>query len=181
MEAKYQAFRLANEMPQQMRALGELAISLSEIGAFDAARLAFQLVIESRASLEVRANSTLELMDLESSVGNRVAFERQRAAAETFRSRMSPRMAVDYLFKLGVGLSRFGQVSRGQTFLKSALELAEEHRLNDWYFKIEKAVAELAERKQEESQPRLASELCESPAVRQVELGLRDYAALAAT
>jgi tetratricopeptide (TPR) repeat protein len=180
-DAKYQAFKLANEMPQQMRALGELAIELSEIGAFDAARLAFQMVAESRASLEVRANATLELMDLESSVGNRVAFERQRATAETFRSRMSPRMSVDYQYKLGVGLARFGQASRGQAFLKTALELAECHRLNDWYFKIETTAAELAERKEAESQPRLASELCETAAVRQVELGLREYAVLAAT
>jgi tetratricopeptide (TPR) repeat protein len=180
-EAKYQAFRLATEMPQQMRALGELAIELSEIGAFEAARLAFQMVTESRASVEVRANATLELMDLESSVGNRVAFERQRAAAEAFRIRMSPRMTVDYHYKLGVGLTRFGQASRGQSFLKSALELAERHQLNDWYFKIEKTVGELAERQQAEAQPRAASDLCETPAVRQVELGLREYAVLAAT
>jgi tetratricopeptide (TPR) repeat protein len=179
LEAQYQAFRLCRETPQQMRALGELAIGLSEIGAFEAGRLAFQIVIESNASVEVRANAVLELMDLESSVRNRVAFERYRGAAQEYRARMSPRMSVDYHYKVGVGLDRFGQTPRAKASLTSALELAEQHGLNGWYFKVEQALRELAERSAEQSHPRQASELSEAPAVREMEVGLREYAASA--
>jgi tetratricopeptide (TPR) repeat protein len=179
LKAQYQAFRLNNEMLEQMRALGELALGLSEIGALDAARLAFQIVVASNASLEVRVNALIELMDLESSVGNRVAFERHRVAAEESRSRMSPSMSVDYHYKVGVGLARFGQVARARTSLTSGLELAEHHRLNAWYFKIEQTLGKLTESHDEQSHPRQASELSEAPAVREMEVGLREYAALA--
>jgi tetratricopeptide (TPR) repeat protein len=179
LQAQYQAFRLSREMPQQMRALGELAIGLSEIGAFEAARIAFQIVADSNASVEVRANALLELMDLESSAGNRVAFERYRGAADVYGARMSPRMLVDYQFKMGVGLARFGQTGRARTLLTRALGLAEQHRLNAWYFKIEETLEELAQAKGEQPAPRRVSDLSEAPVVREMELGLREYAASA--
>jgi tetratricopeptide (TPR) repeat protein len=177
--AQYKAFRLSGEMPQQMRALGDLAIGLSEIGAFEAARLAFRIVADSNASVEVRANALLELMDLESSVGNRVAFERYRGAAEQYASRMSPRMSVDYQYKVGTGLARFGQAGRARTLLTSALELAERHQLNAWYFKVEEALGELAQANDKQSTPRQVSDLSEAPVVREMEVGLREYAASA--
>jgi tetratricopeptide (TPR) repeat protein len=180
LEAEYQAFRLSHEMPQQMRALGNLAIGLSEIGAFEAARLAFRIVIESNAKVEVRANAILELMDLESSVGNRVSFERNRAAAEEHRIRMSPSMSVDYHYKVGAGLARFGQPARARLAFTAAMELAEQHRLNAWYFKIEQALAQLAKQQDQEPSIRQASELSEAPSVREMEIGLREYAAAAA-
>jgi tetratricopeptide (TPR) repeat protein len=179
LEAKYLAFQLSSEMPQQMRALGELAIELSEIGALEPARLAFRIVADSNAKVEVRANAVLELMDLESSVGNRVAFERYRAAAEEYGSRMSPRMSVDYFYKVAVGLGRFGQVARARSSFNSALELAERHGLNAWYFKIEQALEGLAKRNSEESHAPQVSAFVEAPVVRQVEVGLREYAATA--
>jgi tetratricopeptide (TPR) repeat protein len=181
LEAEYRAFRLSREMPQQMRALGNLATGLSEIGAFEAARLAFKIVIDSDAKVEVRVNALLELMDLESSLDNRVSFERYRAAAEEYRSRMSPSMSADYHYKVGTGLARFGQTARAQLSFTSGLEIAERHRLNAWYFKIEQALKELAERSDRQSQPRRASPLSEAPAVREMEIGLREYATLDVT
>jgi tetratricopeptide (TPR) repeat protein len=179
LEAQYQAFLLSRDMPQQMRALGDLAIGLSEIGAFEGARLSFQIVSESNASVEVRANALLELMDLESSVGNRVAFERYRNAAEEYRSRMTPSMSVDYQYKVGVGLARFGQASRAEAAFTAGRELAERHRLNAWYFRIEHALNELAQCKDEQSNPRQPSELSQAATVREMEVGLREYAAAA--
>ena len=175
LEAHYQAFSLSTDPMQQMRTLSDLAIGLCEIGAYDAARLALQIVINSGSKLLVRVNALLELMDLESTVGNRVAFERCRARAEDHRSRMSPSMCVDYQFKLGTGLARFGQKARARASLSEALALAEQHRLNAWYFKVEQALAELA-KQQDETPRRDSSKLCETPAVRRMEVGLREYA-----
>jgi tetratricopeptide (TPR) repeat protein len=181
LKSHYKAFRLTPDPVQRMRVLGDLALGLHEIGAYEPARLGFQIVVESNASVEVRTNALLELMDLESSLGNRVAFERYRVAAEQYRSRMSPRMTVDYLYKIGVGLARFGQVSRARSSLATALEMAERHQLNAWVFKIESAINELIEGKDNGSAPSSASELSESPVVREMEEGLREYALASAS
>jgi tetratricopeptide (TPR) repeat protein len=180
LEAHYQAFRLTRDPQQRMRTLGDVAIALHEIGALDAARVAFQMVVDSSAAMLVRANSLVELMDLESASGNRVAFERCRAAAEACRNRMSPSMWVDYHYKLGIGLDRFEQVGRARETLTAGLALAETHGLNAWYFKIEHALAELGKRPEPESVSQSASGLSEAPAVRQMEVELREYAASAA-
>jgi tetratricopeptide (TPR) repeat protein len=175
-EAHYQAFRLTPDPLQRMRVLGDLALGLSEIGALEAARLAFRIVSDSNASVLVRTNAFLELMDLESSIGNRVAFERCRAAAEEYQSRMSPSMLADYHYKVGVGLGRFGQVARARLALTTGLELAERHRLNAWYFKLESALQELGRSDAQQPVGRQPSALSEAPAVREMELGLREYA-----
>ncbi|HZA97512.1 MAG TPA: hypothetical protein VE399_01955 [Gemmatimonadales bacterium] len=175
LEAHYRAFQLYPDPMQRMRTLGDLGIGLAEIGAYEAARLAFQIVADSNASVLVRANALLEMMDLESLVGNRVAFERSRAAVENFRSRMSPSMSVDYHYKLGSGLARFGQHSRAHAALTEALALAESHHLNAWYFKVENALADLAVQRDEHQIPE-PSELSGAPVVREMEIGLREYA-----
>jgi hypothetical protein len=124
----------------------------------------------------VRTNALLELMDLESSAGNRVAFERFRAAAEEHSSRMSPSMTVDYQYKVGSGLARFGQHARAKGALTAVLELAQRHKLNAWYFKLEQAMGELDARPEQQPALREASELCQAPSVREMEVGLREYA-----
>ena len=180
LEAHYQAFRLSHDPQQRMRTLGDVAIGLHGIGALDAARVAFQIVVDSTAGMLVRANSLLELMDLESASGNRVAFERCRAAAEEHRSRMAPSMAVDYYYKLGLGLSRFEQAGRAHDALTAGLVLAEANGLNAWYFKIEQALGNLTKRPEYQPVESSASNLSEAPAIRQMEVELREYAASAA-
>jgi tetratricopeptide (TPR) repeat protein len=174
LESHYKAFQLSTDVLQQMRTLSDLAMGLSEGGAYDAARLAFQIVINSGTKLLVRVNAMLELMDLESTVGNRVSFERCRAAAEKHSARMPPSMRVDYHYKIGMGLARFGQLSRARASLSEALAAAEQHRLNAWYFKVEQALTDLAERRNEEQNQK--SELSAAPVVREMEVGLREYA-----
>ena len=85
-------------------------------------------------------------------------------------------MAVDYYYKLGMGLSRFGQEARAREALTTGLGLAETHQLNVWYFKVEKALEEL----QKPLEPKLAdqpdSTFCQAPSIRQMEVELREYA-----
>jgi tetratricopeptide (TPR) repeat protein len=179
LQAYYQAFRLASDLSLRTRILGDLGISLSEIEAYDAARLAFQIVIDSNAKLLDRANAALELMDLESSTGNRVAFERCRAAVSEIRDRLPPSAATDYLFKLGTGLARFGQTERARQALQHALALAEEYRLNTWYFKIEKALEQLSALRSSEHIHSQESGSSQPPVVEEVRIGLQEYAATA--
>jgi tetratricopeptide (TPR) repeat protein len=175
LEANYQAFRLTPDAHQRMRTLGDLGSGLFRIGAHEAARLAFELVINSNTSFVVRANALLELMDLESSIGNRVSFERCRGMIEQTLGRLSPSMATDYQYKLGTGFTRFGQPARARTAYTAALQLAERHQLNAWYFRIEDALKQITEGVQQQAPTPLA-DLSEAPAIRQMEMGLREFA-----
>ena len=77
-------------------------------------------------------------------MGNRVAFERRRAEAEKVASRMPPSMLTDCYYKTGVGLARFGQIARAANCSRGA-GLAETHRLNAWYFRCERVLANLTD------------------------------------
>ncbi|HKU62143.1 MAG TPA: hypothetical protein VJQ44_13045 [Gemmatimonadales bacterium] len=176
-QAKYRAFRLCDDEIQRMRYLGDLGIGLAQIGAFSAARTAYEIVIGSQASFLVRTNAILELMELESGVDNRVAFERLRAEAESVRERMTPSMTADYLYKLGIGLARFGKVARAREVLNDALRLTEATGLNAWYFRIERTLQSLQSGTDaREPNPPVSAGLSELPAVQEVALGLREYA-----
>jgi tetratricopeptide (TPR) repeat protein len=179
LQAYYNAFRLASDPSLRTRILGNLGIGLCQIKAYDAARLAFQIVIDSDAKHLDRANAALELMDLESSLGNRVAFERCRSAVSGVRDRLPPSAATDYQFKLGTGLARFGQLGRAREALEQARGLAEANRLNAWYFRIEKALEQLSALQTHEPQHQEAGESSHPPVVEEVMLGLREYAAAA--
>jgi tetratricopeptide (TPR) repeat protein len=176
-QANYEAFRLTEDALQRMRVLGDLGVGLKEIGAVDGARIAFELVVGARTSFLVRTNALLELMELESSAGDRMAFERRRAEAEKAQSQMPPSMLTDYYYKAGVGLTRFGQTGRGRQFLTAGLAVAETHQLNAWYFRCEKVLANLTDCELPEPEPATYPGLGELPAVRAVAVGLREYAA----
>jgi tetratricopeptide (TPR) repeat protein len=179
--ANYRAFLLSEDQLQRMRALGDLGICLLGVGARETARLAFEIVTESNASFMVRTNAVLELMDLESTMANRMAFERRRAQADEVRDRMPPSMTADFLFKSGMGMARFGRVKRAKAFLSEGLGFAEEHRLNVWYFRFERelnaleAQAANATPEAREPEPATPTTYVESPVVEEVAVGLREY------
>src|SRR5690606_9258693 len=129
---------------QRMRVLGDLGVGLAEVGAEETARLAFRIVIDTSGSALLRMNARLELMALDAASGNRLAFEQHRQAARDFADQMPPSMACDYRFKAGRGLASFGQAGRGRALIAEGLEIAETHGLNEWYFRLERALGELA-------------------------------------
>jgi tetratricopeptide (TPR) repeat protein len=174
-QANYEAFRLTDDALQRMRILGDIGLGLKEVGALEAARLAFEIVVGSRTSFLVRTNAVLELMELESSTGNRVAFERRRAEAEKARDRMPPSMLADLHFKTGVGLARFDQMARARHVLTAGMELSETHGLNAWFFRFEGVLANLHEWDTPEPAA-VTPDLGASPAVQAVAVGLREYA-----
>jgi hypothetical protein len=177
-QAKYRAFQLTEDSLSRMRVLGDLGVSLLQMKAYSSARLAFEIVAASNTSFIVRTNAVLELMDLESAAGNRMAFERRRSEAENSRERMPPSMVADFQFKAGVGMARFGRYRRAREFLTAGLQVAEEHRLNVWYFRFERELKALEGLEVSEArQPDLTTPTpVESPVVEEVSVGLREYA-----
>ena len=179
LEATYKAFTLAEDPVGRMRMLVDLGSGLSESGHYEAARLALEIVVASNASHLVKLNSLLELIQLESAAGNRVAFERRRHEAKELVDRMTPSMAVDYRYKTGIGLARFGQVERARHWLAEALGIAEKHRFNEWYFRLERTLKGLAAANLHE-EIRAPTEATPTPAVQDMAVGLRGYASSAA-
>jgi len=175
-QANYRAFRLTEDTLQRMRILGDIGVYLVELGVHDAARVAFEIVLGSKTSFLVRTNAILELMELESSVGNRMAFERRRAAAEEMCERMPPSMLADFHFKAGVGLARFGQTARARVLLSAGLQISETHRLNAWYFRFDKTLAKLDAGESREPERAPNSDWSTSPVLNEVAVGLREYA-----
>ena len=175
-QAIYQSFLLSDDLLQRTRALGDLGVALLGVGAVEAARTAFDIVLRSKSSFVVRLNAVLELMDIESATGNRMAFERRRAEGEAARSRMPPSMLADYYYKAGVGLARFGQLARARDLLLAGQEHSENHRLNTWYFRFEHTVANLGGCDNREPAATLAEAAEHPPAIREVAIGLRDFA-----
>ena len=143
-QAIYRSFLLSDDLLQRTRVLGDLGVALLGIGAHDAARTAFDIVLRSKTSFGVRLNAVLELMDMESAVGNRMAFERRRAEGDAARTRMPPSMLADFYFKAGVGLARFGQFVRARDLLLAGQAHSENHRLNSWFFRFEQTIANLS-------------------------------------
>jgi hypothetical protein len=124
----------------------------------------------------VRVNAFLELMGLESTLGNRTAFERQRRAADDLRDLMPPTMEVDFLFKTASGLARFGQRADARALLAQGLAIAERRSLHAWYFRIEQALREHEQRAEQLPLEAATTSLGESPVVREVAAGLQEYA-----
>lgn len=179
LQANYEAVRLARDPLMRMRMLGDLGIKLAELGHYDEARLAFEIVVRANASFVVRTNAQLELMELESVVGNRVSFERHRHQLAQCASRMPPSMAIDYRYKVGVGLARFGKLSRARAVWEDAMELAQGHGLNEWYFRLERMLRYL-EGCAACVAPHAGAEPTAVPqAVARVAAGLREYPELA--
>ncbi len=176
-QANYRAFVTSEDPVHRMRVLGDLGIDLVKIGAFEPARTAFEIVLASDTSFLVQTNALLELMTLEALVGDQLAFQRHRAQAEEVRERMTPSMSIDYCYKAANGLLRFGRQGRARELLRRGLELAETHQLNAWYFRLEQALGRLeADQSREPEPPVVAAGLEDLSAVREVALGLREYA-----
>ena len=152
---------------------------MAELGEYAVARMALEIVAESRCSFLVRTNAIIELMEIESAASNRLSFERRRAAAQSVRDRMPPSMSVDFLFKLGVGMARFGQIARARDALSGGLALAEAHRLNTWYFRFERVLQNLVECEIREPELSTSGRPVPASAVQEMEVGLREYASTA--
>ncbi len=176
--ANYQAFRLTEDPLHRMRILGDIGVGMVELGDHASARVAFEIVLASGTSFLVRTNAMLELMGVESCVGSRIAFERYRGEADGLRERMPPSMLADFHFKAGVGLARFGQTGRARALLAAGLQLSETQRLNAWYFRFETVLAQLGAGELREPEQATDPEWSSSPALKEVAVGLREYASL---
>ena len=177
LQADYEMFRLHPDPDHRMRTLGNVGLDLLQLGWHDAARTAFTIVLRSDTLATVRLNARLELMALESAVGDSAAFEQHHHVAETCRDQMPPSMQVDFLFKTASGRGRFGQPAAARAALAEAQAIAEAHGLHAWSFRTERALQNLDTSGARGVPEPPATPRRDSPAVREVAAGLEEYAA----
>lgn len=139
----WRAFDLYDDEQDSLRALSDLAYSLARLGEIDSAELAFRLVIRRAGEGHGAHNARVELMHCASFRRDRLAFERWRAECLQYMPRLAPNQRADYYLKLGIGLARFGLFDRAVIELSQALQVAREHGLHAFEFRIERIAAGL--------------------------------------
>jgi tetratricopeptide (TPR) repeat protein len=177
-KAIYQAFRHTEDAMQRMRVLGDLGVKLRDLGATTAARVAFNIVLESDASFTVATNARIEMMEIEAGEGNRFGFERYRRVLDGQMVRMPPSMSVDFHYKLGVCYARFGQPVQARRIWADAMQLAEMHQLNEWFFRIQRVAQEFEIQQTIVEVHPVPTEADFAPVVAEMERGLREYSVL---
>ncbi|HEU4698948.1 MAG TPA: hypothetical protein VFS40_07205 [Gemmatimonadales bacterium] len=146
LQALYQAVVRTDDPARRGAMLAELARGLRELGAWDGARAACELVLALGARGELRLAAHLELLLVEAGAGDQVAFERQRQAVRALAHWMTPELVLEERWRVVQGLARFEQPGRAREALREAMALAEAHRLPEWYFRLEQCAEALAER-----------------------------------
>ena len=130
--AMVRAVRAASQPPERMRMLAGLGQVLLELGAGDVAHTALSHVARQAEDRLTQAGAQVELMDLASVEGDRLAFERLRAGLREYIWRLPAAVRVDFLYRSGVGFSRFSQYGRAAKCWSEAMDLAEAQQLEEW-------------------------------------------------
>jgi len=135
----WRAVELYEDESSRVRALGDLGLMLLAVGEAAAAERALLEVIRLGHSMrDVVHNATIELMHCASYRGDRLGFERWRAACEARRANMPPNILADFLLKAGIGQARFGRFSQAEGLMDAALDVAERADSNELLFRIER-------------------------------------------
>jgi tetratricopeptide (TPR) repeat protein len=139
----WNAFQLYEDEPSKLRVLLDLGLTLRALGEYDAAERALTMVVAHEGERDNHANALIELMYLASARGDRVGFERWRERAAGSEPQMPANIRVDFYLKLGIGVARFGHLTRAADILRTARALAAEHGLHEFEFRVERVQAGL--------------------------------------
>src|SRR5205823_1683603 len=170
---EWRAFQLYEDELSRSRTLADLGVMLSIVGDIEGAERALCEVLR-RGSAEAVSNALIELMHCASYRRDRVGFERWREQCDARRESMPPNILVDYMLKAGIGRARFGQFDRAERLLANALRIADEAKLHEFTFRIERIKNGLSHCEEMcAAAPELATEHeCRSEAVREVSASL---------
>lgn len=154
--AMVRAARAAASLPERLQVLAGLGRTLLEVGYRDTAKLVLEHVASHAADRLVRATADLELMDVASTEGNRLAFERLRGSLGRYMWRLPATTRADFHYRSGLGLSRFSQPGRAARSWSAGRTLALEEGLDDWtgvFLRLEKSLPGCGEVRVESAAP----------------------------
>jgi tetratricopeptide (TPR) repeat protein len=134
----WHTIQLASDEFSRTRALADLGGLLLMVGETAGAERALVEAVRLGGEQDYATNALIELMNCASFRRDRLGFERWRERCEERRASMPPNILVDFTLKTGIGLARFGQIDRAEALLGVALLLAEQARLHEFVFRIER-------------------------------------------
>jgi tetratricopeptide (TPR) repeat protein len=137
----YEALEGAQVPSERDRILNDMAGGFVELGVLSAARDAYLILSATAQEQYMRWTATINLVELAAQTNSRMFFElyRRQIADQS----LPPYLATGLELTLGLGYRRFGEFEQAQTFLKRALAMAEQHRLNQYLFEAEEALLQL--------------------------------------
>ncbi len=135
----WRGFELYEDEASRVRALGDLGAMLLTVGEVAGAERALMEVVRRGSGMQdVVSNATVELMYCASFRGDRLGFERWRAACETRVSSMPPNILADFYLKSGIGQARFGRFRAAARLLDQAIEVAAKAGMHELVFRSER-------------------------------------------
>ncbi len=143
----YRALRITDDALMREPILADIATALGDAGHPDAARDVHLVLAETAREPRTRGLARVNLLVAAGRDGDELAFERyRRQLAEV---PLPADLQAHYQLAVGDGRARFGQVEAAVAAYRTALEVAEQHQLNELVFRAEASLEAL--RQQERS------------------------------
>lgn len=139
----WRAFSVQVDETLSYQALHDLGFALARLGLIEEAELAFKYVAKNCRTQSTVQNALIELMHCSSYRRDYFGFKRWRSCCEEVRALMAPNIITDYHLKVGIGLARFGKLTRALPELEHALRIAQANGLHEFEFRIERIRAGL--------------------------------------
>jgi len=135
----HEAFSLTTNSADRDAVLGDIAAMFTLLGLYDAARDSHLILAATSQSSVVRAQATINLMELASIDGMADAFDSY--AREMASARLSPWMRAHYLLYLGEGMDRLGRRDASEDALNEAISFADANQIHQVSFKAQSALS----------------------------------------
>ncbi|MCZ6758943.1 MAG: hypothetical protein O7D29_01000 [Gemmatimonadetes bacterium] len=139
----FAAYVLHDREREKARVMSDLGLVMKGLGRYVSALHAFSIALPGLRTVETRTNAVLELMEIESLLGNRRGFEKWRADLNAKMDIMPSDAIADFYIKLGQGLFLLGHPDQGAVSLEQAMSVAEKRGLNTKFFEAERKLAKL--------------------------------------
>jgi tetratricopeptide (TPR) repeat protein len=123
------------------RILSDIAVAFYELGMRSAARDAYLILAATAQEQYSRWVATINLMECAAADGREPMFEQYRR--ELADASLPATLACQYNYYVGEGYRLFGRTEQARTALERALQLAEQHRLNEILFRVEQSLESL--------------------------------------
>jgi len=131
----YDALSATHSLTARDRILTDLALSLTQTGALDAARDAFLVVAATAQEQYVRWVAMVNLMEVGALQTNEPLFERYRR--ELAGESLPDSLRAQYYYYAAFGYHAFGKATAAEGSLADARAIAEHHAYNQLSFEIE--------------------------------------------
>jgi tetratricopeptide (TPR) repeat protein len=123
------------------RVLADIAVAFYELGMRAAARDAYLILAATAQEQYSRWVAVINLMECAAADGREPMFEQYRR--ELADASLPVTLACQYHFYIGQGYSLFGRTAQAKASLERALELAEQHHINEILFRAEQSLEAL--------------------------------------